>query len=97
MSGSGGTYDSTKEDEVKKVPFQINFTNNFYITVNLCRMLLAFLNDRKSQNKKCIYIYIFFFLSKQIQAKLKAQMVGIQVQFEKKIVSFVLTCLVSTT
>ena len=47
-------------------------------------MLLAFLSDRKSQNKKCIYIYIFF-LSKQIQAKLKAQMVGIQVQFEKKL------------
>ena len=34
LSGSGGTYDSTKEDEVKKVPFQINFTDNFYITVN---------------------------------------------------------------
>ena len=45
-------------------------------------MLLAFLNDRKSQ-KKNVYIYIF--LSKQIQAKLKAQMVGIRVQFEKKL------------
>lgn len=81
MSGSGGTYDSTKEDEVKKVPFLINFTNNFYITANfVCRILLAFLNDGKSQSK--IYLYIFFLL-KQIQAKLKAQMVGIQVQFEK--------------
>lgn len=81
MSGSGGTYDSTKEDEVKKVHFLINFTNNFYITANfVCRILLAFLNDGKSQSK--IYLYIFFLL-KQIQAKLKAQMVGIQVQFEK--------------
>ena len=81
LSGSGGTYDSTKEDEVKKVHFLMNFTDNFYITVNfVCRILLAFLNDGKSQSN--IYIYIFFLL-KQIQAKLKAQMVGIQVQFEK--------------
>ena len=59
-SGSGGTYDSTKEDEVKKVHFLINFTNNFYITANfVCRILLAFLNDGKSQSK--IYLYIFFY------------------------------------
>ena len=57
LSGSGGTYDSTKEDEVKKVHFLINFTNNFYITANfVCRILLAFLNDGKSQSN----IYIFF-------------------------------------
>ena len=85
LSGSGGTYDSTKEDEVKKVHFLMNFTDNFYITVNfVCRILLAFLNDGKSQSNIYIYIY-FFFLLKQIQAKLKAQMVGIQVQFEKKL------------
>ena len=34
------------------------------------------------ESHKAIYIYIFFLL-KQIQAKLKAQMVGIQVQLEK--------------
>ena len=39
LSGSGGTYDSTKEDEVKKVHFLMNFTDNFYITVNfVCRI-----------------------------------------------------------
>ena len=63
LSGSGGTYDSTKEDEVKKVHFLMNFTDNFYITVNfVCRILLAFLNDGKSQSNIYIYIYIFFFI-----------------------------------
>ena len=48
------------------------------------------------ESHKAIYIYIYIFLLKQIQAKLKAQMVGIQVQFEK-FVYVVLKCLISAT
>ena len=78
LSGSGGKYDTTKEDEVKKVLYLtgIIFLWQSFIhelTVTLISRLFYKVSVYYTVSSDLFFNILFFF--QQIQAKLKAQMV----------------------